>query len=336
VKHVIVADSHIHPFSQFSIGGTGGQNSRVQKTLTCLREAGTYAYENRIKSIIHLGDIYHVRRSQQYEYISQTHQVFRDFKHLGLESTILFGNHDMITKSGSSTFDSLADLATLYKQPEQFHDRNIWLVPYTHDFAQAVKWLEAIPDGAIVLHHLDVIGADTGLGWVSEMGIGKENFARFKLTLGGHYHKKQALLPNFWYMGCVCPQDFNCPDQPGYFVVLDDESGEVTWHENSAPKFTVFDPSAESDYFRLKNCYVKVVGERSTELEANLREAMAANWFYAPIPRQKLVVKPRLEGVTLTTDSSQVVTLYATQYHGNLPLEEVVQVGLNLLNEIEV
>lgn len=341
MKHIIFADSHIHPWTQFATGGAQN-NSRVQTTLRVIEEIREFAICHGITSAIHLGDVFHSWTAQKYEYFNVTYDAFREFKLNGIDLTFLIGNHDLVTRdeSGLTTIDSFVDIARIIKggSPVQFNDK-IWVFPYTRNFEQAVQKLQQVPNDTILLHHLDIVNADTGLGWVSEIGIGREHFAHFSLVLGGHYHKYQQLTNKCYYMGCCCPQLFNERDQCGYFVVLDDETAEVTWHQTSAPRFVrykpdegQFDEKAACDYF--KNTYVQVVAETSVGLEQDLKRWGAVSLMFVPERRVTQVVL-RDQNISLTANSNEVIKSYAIKHRGSLPQEELIATGLEIFQSTQ-
>lgn len=331
MKHVIFGDSHIHPFGQFSTGD-GKHNSRVLKTLEVIDQVREYAKHFGITSAIHLGDVFHSRVSQRYEYFNQTYETFRKFKQDGIDLTIIMGNHDMVTKDGSvTTIDSFQDIADIVKGPQGLWN-GIVAMPYNSNFPQVIEWLKGIESQAIVLHHLDIIGCDTGLGYVSEIGIGRDNFERFKLSLGGHYHKRQEVLPNCWYLGCCCPQNFTERDQPGHFCVLDDETVEVQTFTTLAPIFREMDPNEDKDQVKFGGAYVRVKADPHPLYDNVLEELGALAWSYTP-EKKKSEVLQREQGISMGTSVEQLVETYSNVHAGELPIKEVTKMGLELLQE---
>ncbi len=332
------SDLHIHPFSQFSTGD-GKYNSRVLKTLEVVDQIREYAKHFGITTVVCGGDVFHSRISQRYEYFNQTYKTFRRFKQDGIDLTIIMGNHDMVTKDGSvTTVDSFQDIATIVRHPSalQTNHQSVWLIPYTSDFGQAVDWLNAQDKSRIILHHLDIIGCDTGLGYVSEIGIGRDNFERFRLSLGGHYHKRQEVLKNCWYLGCCCPQNFTERDQPGHFCVLDDETAEVQTFTTLAPIFREMDPDQQqvlvtgSDY--IHGAYVRIKADPHPLYDQEMEKRGALAWSYAP-EKKKSEVLQREQGISVGTSAEQLVETYSKVHAGELSIDEVIKTGLELLQE---
>lgn len=342
MRHLIFGDPHIHPFTQFSTGAEHN-SSRVATTLRVISEIRDFAIQQEITSVICLGDVFHSTNAVQFAFYNETYKLFRSFKEKGLNLIILKGNHDEVTKDGRiTTLDPFLDVAVVVTEPEDYIynyegkriSDTIALVPYCRDFERGVTNLSGIPDYKIVLHHLDIVGADTGLGWVSNIGIGRDNFKRFKLSLGGHYHKRQEVLPNSYYIGCVCPQEFNEKNEFGHFVVLEDQTAKVEWYTTSAPRFIEWNPEAamRMDGQPFNNCYVKVFAEQASWHDESLKNWGAVSWIYAPERRAKTVL-PRQSGITVDSNHASTVKTYATIHAGTLPVDELIQVGQSLLEE---
>ena len=341
MKHLIFADPHAHAFTQFATGGEGKSNSRLLSTLNVIDEIREFAITQDIKSIICLGDLFHSANSFRFEHFNAIFECIRKFKESGLELTLILGNHDLIgrTAEHGSKLDTLRDVCDLMVHPTvysaSYQPFPIHMLPYEKDFKKAIDTLDAIPSDAIVLHHLDIVGADTGHGYVSEIGIGRDNFSRFKLSLGGHYHKKQMVLENCFYIGCCCPQSFVEKDQYGCFVTLDDETLELIWYNTSAPVFREWDPELTADcasFSSFHNSYVRVKAEPSSELEATLRQAGALRWIFVP-EKRKQIVQQRQSEIDVDSDLLSATATYVEMKGSHLNKADLIRIGQDLVKE---
>jgi len=334
MKLLIFADCHAHAFTQFATGGEGKTNSRLLSTLDVIDEIREFALAQGIEEVICLGDLMHSASSFRYEHFNAIFDCISRFKAGGLALTLILGNHDLIGRTADygSKIDAFRDVCHLITQQQQYDILPITMVPYEKDFAKAVDQLNSIPDNHIVLHHLDIVGADTGHGWISEIGIGRDNFSRFKLSLGGHYHKRQSVLENCYYIGCCCPQSFVEKDQFGCFITLDTETLELIWYNTSAPVFREWNPELTTNFSNFHNSYVRVKAEPSSDLEAVLRQSGALRWTFVPEKYKQKIVQ-RQSGIDVDGDLMGATKTYVEAHGSHLNKADLIRVGQELVKE---
>jgi DNA repair exonuclease SbcCD nuclease subunit len=348
VKHLIFADSHVHDFRQFS-SGEGVENSRFQKTLQIIDNTREWCLTHDIRSAIHLGDVFHFRKAAQYPIYNATRDCFRRFVESGIKLRILKGNHDEVDKRGTTLtihsfrdFVEVVDVNTFVDIDEGWPGDTVShmaFVPFTHDTDSIHEYLTSLPDDCIVLGHWDVLGAEAGtVGWTAKKGLDRTDLARFKRVLLGHYHKRQELTERAHYVGAHTHQEMTEIDQPGWFVVLDDITGEAEWHDSGAPIFRVWKPIEQKPATptdTLANSYVKVVADPSEKIDDLMRESGALAWVYAPEKKRRIQPLQRDKAIGAGTPRSELVEHYA-KVHGptvGLEMEKLTRIGKELLEE---
>ena len=107
------------------------------------------------------------------------------------------GNHDLLAEKGEeSSLNFLRPYAQVLSRANAptFIDRlDSWLVPYFNS-AQLLKiWLETVPkDGARLIMHQGVQGADMGFYVKDSTSLPRETFANFRVV-ASHYHRRQDI-----------------------------------------------------------------------------------------------------------------------------------------------
>ncbi len=326
--HCIFGDSQIHPFKQFATG-SGINNSRLQTTLKVIDGIRNFCLANGITSAIHLGDVFESRIATRYEHFNPAFETFKKFKEDGIKLTILMGNHDMVDKSGEvTTIDTFSEFATIIKKPAI--DGSLCFLPYFRDPEYVGQIVSQSDSSKFLLAHIDVLGARVAHGWESDKGIKRDLLSGYRCVLMGHFHLRQTVTEGIYFIGCCCPQSFSEVGEPGYFVTLDDETGEVTWYTTSAPKFLVHDPKNAFTSSMFEGNYVKWLGNPGSDVDKLLEKA--AGYICSPTPA-KVHVVPREKGISLDTNLDQVVEKYARVHKGDFHIDELIRVGKELLVE---
>jgi DNA repair exonuclease SbcCD nuclease subunit len=342
VKHCIFGDTHIHDFRQFG-SGEGSGSTRFRTCIRVVNEIREFCVTQGINSAIHLGDVFEARRTAQYPLFNATVDVFRQFSLDGIRLRILVGNHDEVDKKGKDltihafrTFAEVYDENTLKVGFEDPNSRSDYFafVPYTADTDSVLKFLDEMPDDAVIFGHWDVLGSEAGSSeWSTERGLERAALHRFKRVFLGHIHQKQALGERAHYIGATAARNIEERDQLGWFVAYDDNTNEIEWHNTSAPVFRLLDPQKyyTTDYFQ--NAYVKILSEPCERIDNFMKTWGAVAWVYSP----EVVAKPKIlqrdSGISLTQSHEKLVELYASLHHGDLPIDHVVEVGKELLIE---
>lgn len=337
-RYLWITDTHDHQWTAFATG-QGVENSRLKRSNRVIDEAVDFCLQKGITEVIHGGDVFHSRVVNRYECFNPTYEKYRRFKENGIRLRIQRGNHDDVTKDGSTTtIDSFVDIAEVIKTPTVCVEEGIAFLPYSSDSEWIRQWLRDFPDpqNYILLAHIDVLGAEAGLNWISDKGIDREELAKFKLVLMGHYHKCQQLAPNVFYTGCSIPQDFTEINQPGRMLIFDTD-GRMEWYTTSAPKFVVWNPNfteiiPTGDQDPLYNSYVKVLAEPNPGIDDILKQRGAVGWIYKP-EKKAVQTKQREGNISAGADLNSVVRTYATLHCGTLPLDQLISVGNSLLLE---
>jgi len=99
----LISDTHNHNWSVFSSTLPTGVNSRLQHILDETWRAAVTVKERGGDTIIHTGDIFHVRGSVAPSVLNPTVELYgRIYNDLGLNIYLLAGNHDLEGNNSST------------------------------------------------------------------------------------------------------------------------------------------------------------------------------------------------------------------------------------------
>jgi len=222
MKCVLVADTHLGIY----------QSSDLWHgiVLNLFKEIREYCDENKIHTIIHLGDFFHDRKVLNTKSQFVAHQIAENLE--GIDTFLIIGNHDLYYKdnlvpTSLDVFKNYPDIHIIREVFEMQSDRMI-LCPWG-----------TIPEGfrsGYVFGHFEFSGFKMNSNYLCQTGENPDSqfWRKFKV-FSGHFHWP-SINDHITYLGSAYPQTFHDVDSPrGYYLF---DSGELTFIEyKSAPKF---------------------------------------------------------------------------------------------------
>jgi DNA repair exonuclease SbcCD nuclease subunit len=174
--------------------------------------------------------------------------------HAGIEVLMIPGNHD---QGGAGSQDALhifdgMDKVRVIRQPfiHSFFDGrdqiHIAFLPWSWDGADPAQILEGFGPCALLLGHVEVIGAKMGGTRCCEAVPGKWQVGRefleslpFDYIALGHFHTRQRLFgERGGYVGALRQCNFNEEGNPAGLEIYDTETKQAEWIElDAAPKY---------------------------------------------------------------------------------------------------
>lgn len=348
VRVVVISDVHIGIYNNFAKPVEGDTlNDRSLASIKPLEMALAEARELD-KFLIVDGDLFDQRASLDVRLVNRVASVFKEYQDIAI--MLLAGNHDQIDNSAIPE-NSLEWLATAFpanvsviKEPaaiQHIYDSEFtfFMVPYSEDVKttkQKIKEFATETDNAILFAHLGVEGASDGGLYTHRLGgafgLGDLYPDKFKAVILGHYHKRQYLADNVWYVGSPNQKSFSDENQAkGYDILtLHDDSFTDEFIDLSTdfPKFLTIDSEnglTEANLKQMKDNYVRVVAHNKDELK-QFQEANTSNADI--VLKEKVKEKKRLD-VDKTDTSAQIVSKYTKKY-----APEAEQYALEALEEI--
>ena len=236
-----------------------------------------YLEENKIKNIIHAGDLMDRRKFVNFSILNQVRTRFMDKIHdAGIDMHCILGNHDVYYRN-TNEINSIRELfdgdLKLYETPEvvNFDGLDIALLPWVNkeNTKDAINFIEN-SNASILIGHLELEGYEVirGVNFqsVSGNGIRPETFKRYEQVLSGHFHCRQQ-KNNIYYMGTQYQITFGDLKEKKGFHVFDTDTKEIEFIENPYKMFhtlTYDESSVENeseDFNYLKDSYIKLFVE---------------------------------------------------------------------------
>jgi len=380
---LVISDSHYHNFPSFGgqriPEGTAiqdeqsgdsrfpGCNQRAVRLFNATERAFAYAKKRDIKTVFHLGDMFHTKANVPLAVLNGATKVFLSGRAMGLNFYALPGNHDYAGKSPRWT--TLHTLFPMYDlKTSQAPDLRLItigeyvlaavMVPYMSSKASILEALSdlcprvaaALEDGSAthsaLFMHTSVDGATVGPHeYVMREGLKMSEipFAYFNTVISGHYHKHQRMLrgeDEFIYAGAIAQHNFGERDYtPGYLRLdLTPEGIDVVQVENKkTPRFhslvctTREELEAVAEELKTAETPDYVHIDWQGDVYPNDVE-LPEEWVIVEKAHTSALVKPRIE-VSLTKDTPEtLVDKYVAMTADPEDYKNFVDLGLEIIH----
>lgn len=235
--------------------------------------------KQKIKHVIHLGDVFDVRRNIDFWSLNWAKQnIFDTLETMGITCDLMVGNHDAFYKN-TLEINSLECLLQeysnlrVYSQPTEVEVDGTklvylpWICPDNE--GDTVKLLEET-SAKVVLGHLELEGFRTNPSYVCNHGRKTDEFDKFDLVMSGHFHTKSK-KGNIQYLGNSYQMYWNDYADKRGFHIFDTDTLKLTYIQNPYEMFhKIFYDDTENDYYDLdleqyKDTVVKLVVENKTD-----------------------------------------------------------------------
>ena len=194
-----------------------------------------YIIENKIDTLIHLGDVVDRRKFINHNTAHNFKKVFWDkLDKLNIKTYVIIGNHDTYYKN-TNEVNALQNLE-ISKNTEvftkatelEFDGLKVLFIPWICDDNETES-VETIKNSTspIAMGHLEIKGFEMHNGHYNDHGQEKAMFKRFEKVLSGHFHKKSD-DGQIYYLGTqyeMTWSDYMCPKG---FHIFDTSTREVT------------------------------------------------------------------------------------------------------------
>lgn len=282
---LIFSDLHLDFYRRFSTTLAGGINSRLMKQAAIVNKVKKLIDDLHPTATIFLGDFFNGQGatiSKQlyligYRLISKLQE--------SVPLYMLIGNHDIF--GSNHILDPMASLPNV----KIISDSRV--IEFDGNLIGLQPWKGVQPNADVILGHLDIEGAKTGIGYPLPATMHPTEFSRCKLVISGHFHSYQEIKPNIIFCGSVMPITFgDCEEDYGVLLLHPDLQTERVIIPS--PQFITITISeqAELDRFvenRGKNYYKLILKDRkivvpsfdhTVEVEWDVQEEMKSRLVY--------------------------------------------------------
>jgi len=198
-----------------------------------------FLLKNKVKDVLHLGDVFHNRNIIDLYILQQVKQrFFQFFEDNNINLHIVVGNHDIYYKT-TIEYNALVENTKefkniiIYDKPtkETIGRYTVNLVPWVINYE---KDLDLSVNADICCGHFDIQGFKMTKTQLSEEGADSEMFKKYPLVFSGHYHVHGS-KDNIHYVGT--PYQINWADydeDKGFYVLKEDFKYEFIQNETNA------------------------------------------------------------------------------------------------------
>ena len=198
-----------------------------------------------IRTCIHLGDIFDVRKGIDYWSLDWSKRVFFDrLRHLGISTDLIVGNHDIFYKDDLRInsiglllreYDNLGIIAS--PQTITYGDTPVFMVPWicAGNAERFTQELDATP-ASVCMGHLELAGFYANQMYQCVKGTDAKLFSKFDQVFTGHFHK-QSSSGNIKYLGNAYQLYWNDLNEVRGFHIYDLDTGELEFIPNPNTMF---------------------------------------------------------------------------------------------------
>ena len=229
-----------------------------------------------IKTVIHLGDCFDVRKGIDYWSLDWAKRVFfNPLQEKGIQVHVIVGNHDIFYKNTLKINAPGLNLneyenVTCYSSPQDVcvENENVFFIPWicednAEEFVESMAYSEA----SVAMGHLEIAGFYANQNYQCQHGTDARVFEQFSKVFSGHFHKKNS-NGNITYLGNPYQLYWNDEgDTRGFHLFnLGTEELEFVENPNYLYKKVYYNEDKQSliNPNKFKNTYVKMIVEKST------------------------------------------------------------------------
>jgi DNA repair exonuclease SbcCD nuclease subunit len=229
-KIALIADTHF---------GVRGNNDNFHDNMEVFYSQVFFPYlkQHKIKSIVHLGDVFDNRRTIDIKTAKRAREYFFEpLQEAGIKMDVIAGNHDLYKKETSDVSTLGEFVKKAYTNIRIFHDTteidNVLYVPWINR-ENRERTMKAIDqtDCEFVFGHLELTGVNYSRVQVATHGDDPNIFSKFNHVFSGHYHYRNT-LGNITYLGSPTEHTWIDAGTKRGFHIFDTSTGEIEFIEN--------------------------------------------------------------------------------------------------------
>lgn len=251
IPYGLIADVHLHNWSQFATTNEDGVNSRLRIILNEIERAADAVIEAEGDKLVIAGDLFHVRGSVAPSVLNPAFDTFKKIIERGITVYAIPGNHDLEGKESDRVSNAIEALSTLHR----FYVANepnmvvlgsgkafsqVVLMPWFSSVSKLMETIEEIEREALARESCDLIihapvnGVIMG---IPDHGLSAGELAKlgFKRVFAGHYHNHVDFGNGVYSIGATTHQTWSdVGSKAGFLLVYPDR---VEYRASHAPKF---------------------------------------------------------------------------------------------------
>jgi len=195
--------------------------------------------ENKIKTLIHLGDVFDRRKYINFNTLKSAKKYFFEpLQELEIDMKIIIGNHDTYYKN-TNEVNSLDLLLRQYPNIEilekpiiqEIDNQSCSFVPWicSDNYDECMEVLKQ--STRYCFGHFEIEGFYMFRGVKNDHGLNRNLLKDYEMVLTGHFHHRNT-DDNIYYLGSPYGFTWNDFDDPRGFHVLDLQTSEISFIQN--------------------------------------------------------------------------------------------------------
>ena len=226
-----------------------------------------------IDTLIHMGDVFDVRKAIDYWSLDWAKRVvFDPLRERGIKVHMIVGNHDIFYKQSlkiNSPGLNLSEYTNIitYDSPQtaKIKGVDVFMIPWVcEDNAEEFIQQRDQTKAKLAMGHLEIAGFYANSTYQVQHGLGIGEFSQFDQVFSGHFHKRSR-SGNIAYLGNPYQMFWNDEGETRGFTIYDMKTGEEEWIKN--PNYMFHKIYYNEEDMRLvnpnkyKDTYVKIIVE---------------------------------------------------------------------------
>jgi DNA repair exonuclease SbcCD nuclease subunit len=253
---LLFGDLHLDLYRPYSTTLPNGMNSRLAEQEKVIDKVCEIADENHVDRIIFLGDLFNQLGETLPKVIyDSAYRIVDKLRQHTKSLYLVVGNHDI--HRGINLFQPFKSI------PEVVVVDTVMDLAMENYHVVMVPWGSRLPHtkADLLLGHLPVIGAKTGLGFALTEGVTVSSFQPYTLSLLGHIHKRQ-MMNKVMYLGSVMQNNHgDSGEDKGVYLLKD--SFMMRFIPIESPQFHKIELTSDTKWVQSsKDYYELVIKER--------------------------------------------------------------------------
>ena len=232
MKYIVISDVHFHKFNDFSKSTGRVNNTRFENQLEAVEDVLEIARDEQ-RVVLFAGDLFHQRGRVDTQVFNEAFYLFLEYD--DVKVVAIEGNHDNVDNSVNSVsslepFKVLPNFTLIETYDKvSIGDDTLVGLSYGEEYSELKEYVKE-NTATILMAHLGVEGS-YGAGMSKLDGPFSTGDLmvpdNYDIGLLGHYHRRQEVSSNTYYVGNPVAQNFSDSEQQKGYMTFETKDGSV-------------------------------------------------------------------------------------------------------------
>lgn len=220
------------PWERIAFTDLHVSSKTIVRAIALLAKVRAVCLERGIKTAVCLGDFWDQRGVLSVRQMHHLQDELERWADDGLTLEIVPGNHDQVSADGTihgvRPFDAYEHIEVM-THPVIDEEMGVAFLPWREDEEEQTAMFEQVPAGYTVFAHCEIKGATNNSKHKVDGKVTPKAMAHLRACYAGHFHKRQKLGSNAWYIGSPFEMNFGERDWPHGIAYLSSKNVEPEW-----------------------------------------------------------------------------------------------------------